>query len=408
MRIGRTLPPAAAPIYIRDIVSGLNGLFRGKQELERFKLELKEYFGVGHCFLVSSGKAALTLILRALKDMYPQRDEVLIPAFTCYSVPSAIARAGLKVRLCDINPDTLDFDFEQLAMSLERSADGLLAIISAHLFGLPANVEGLREMVDDPDVVIIEDAAQTMGAEWRGKKLGTLGDVGFFSLGRGKALSTVEGAIILTDRSDISEKIRIQMEEVPHYSISGLLALFFNGIALSLFMHPFLFWLPKSLPFLKLGDTIYNPHFRIRQMSAFQAGLANGWQEKVKNFKEIRAENSRQWSKLIQSLPNPQLSAKSYELEVAQPPSLIRFPIRIDDERLRQRLLKSSDRMGLGIMFTYPNSIDGIQELKADFNRQNFPAAKIIAHQLITLPIHPFVSEKDKVQIAALVSQMAN
>ena len=61
--------------------------------------------------------------------------------------------------------------------------------------------------------------------------------------------------------------------------------------------------------------------------------------------------------------------------------------------------------MGLGIMFTYPDSINGIQELKADFDGQDFPVAKKIAHQLITLPIHPFVSEKDKVQIAALISQ---
>ena len=67
-----------------------------------------------HCFLVSSGKAALTLILQALKELHPERNEVLIPAFTCYSVPSSIVRAGLKVKLCDISPDTLDFDYNQL------------------------------------------------------------------------------------------------------------------------------------------------------------------------------------------------------------------------------------------------------------------------------------------------------
>ena len=110
MHIGRTLPPAASPIYPRDILSGIKRGFSGKKELNRFESELKEYFGVKHCFLVSSGKAALTLILQALKDMHPERNEVLIPAFTCYSVPSAIVRAGLKVRLCDIKPDTIDFD----------------------------------------------------------------------------------------------------------------------------------------------------------------------------------------------------------------------------------------------------------------------------------------------------------
>ncbi len=81
MRIGRTLPPAATPIDIRAVVSGICGIFRGRQELDRFELELKEHFEVEHCFLVSSGKAAFTLILLALQELFPDRDEVLLPAF---------------------------------------------------------------------------------------------------------------------------------------------------------------------------------------------------------------------------------------------------------------------------------------------------------------------------------------
>lgn len=118
MRIGRTLPPAAAPIYPKEIISGLKGLLRGRLELKRFESELRKYFGVKYCFFVSSGRAALTLILQALKDLHPDRDEVLIPAYTCYTVPSAIVRAGLKVKLCDIDPKTLDFDFDELAKIL--------------------------------------------------------------------------------------------------------------------------------------------------------------------------------------------------------------------------------------------------------------------------------------------------
>src|SRR5918996_2100330 len=118
MRIGRTLPPAAAPITVRGIVSGICGVVHGQKELDRFRSELKEHFGVNHCFLVSSGKAALTLILLALKDLFPGRDEVLIPAFTCYSVPSSIIRAGLRIRLCDLHLDGLDFDFAQLSAML--------------------------------------------------------------------------------------------------------------------------------------------------------------------------------------------------------------------------------------------------------------------------------------------------
>jgi len=114
MRIGRTIPPAASPIHPYDILMGVKGLLRGRFEIDDFKLELKKHFQVRHCFLLSSGKSALSIILVALKQIFPDRNEVLIPAFTCYSVPSAIVRAGLKVRLCDVNPETLDFNFAAL------------------------------------------------------------------------------------------------------------------------------------------------------------------------------------------------------------------------------------------------------------------------------------------------------
>src|SRR6266850_4607505 len=118
MRIGRTLPPAATPIGIREIISGVCGIFHGRQELDRFELELKEHFEVEHCFLVSSGKAAFTLILLALQELFPDRNEVLLPAFTCYSVPSSVVRAGLRIRLCDQRADSFDFDFAQLSAML--------------------------------------------------------------------------------------------------------------------------------------------------------------------------------------------------------------------------------------------------------------------------------------------------
>src|SRR2546430_8034705 len=222
MRIGRTLPPAATPIGVREIMSGVRGIFRGRKELDRFRAELKEHFGVKHCFLVSSGKAAFTLILLTLKELFPDRDEVLIPAFTCYSVPSSVVRAGLRIRLCDLRPDSFDFDFDQLSAVLSeapppraaaRSRDAadrsgpsikILAVVPTHLFGYPADVARLQKLTRDPGVIVVEDAAQAMGATKDERKVGTLGDVSFFSLGRGKAFSVVEGGVILTNREGIA------------------------------------------------------------------------------------------------------------------------------------------------------------------------------------------------------------
>jgi perosamine synthetase len=205
----------------------------------------------------------------------------------------------------------------------------------------------------------------------------------------------------LTDRDDISDKIKIRMREVPNYSIFDMMTLVFNGIVLTLFSRPSLFWVPKSLPFLKLGDTIYDPHFKIRKLSVFQAGLAKGWVNKIRKFKKSRLRNSRQWASATKTN-----YLHHYCSENGTIPDLIRYPLRVDDEGIRARILSMSDRMGLGIMFTYPDSIDGIRDLKAEFGDRGFPVAKEHANKLITLPIHSLVSQRDRTQIAALILQV--
>ena len=395
VRIGRTLPPAAAPIFIRDIINGILGIFNKKQEINRFESELKNYFGIKHCFLVSSGKAALTLILWSLKKIYPDRDEVLIPAFTCYSVPSAITRAGLKIRLCDIHPDKLDFNFDLLQKTL-NSTSRLLAVIPTHLFGIPSDVERLETLING-SCAILEDAAQAMGGKLHKRKLGTIGDVGFFSLGRGKALSIVEGGVILTDNDKIAKLINDLIKKIPDYSFMEQINLFFNALILSIFMHPLLFWIPKSLPFLKLGETIYNPKFKIKKMSAFQAGLAKGWQEKLKNLTKIRNSNSEYWTKIF----SDQIFNSNLRSQIST--SFIRFPFIAKTAKQRDIILRSSDKKGLGIMPAYPDSINGIYELKDQLHRQNFPTAKEYSSKLITLPVHPFVSHHDRTKITDLI-----
>ena len=100
--------------------------------------EIREYFGSESVFLVSSGKAALVLILHALSSLRSRR-KVLIPAYTCYSVPSAIVRSGLEIVLCDVNPDTLDFNYDRLEFLADEET---LCVIPTHLFGICS--EGYR------------------------------------------------------------------------------------------------------------------------------------------------------------------------------------------------------------------------------------------------------------------------
>lgn len=433
LRIRRTLPPAASPIGVGNIISGLRALELGQSELDRFKAELCDHFGVKHCFLVSSGKTALTVILQALKDLHPNRDEVLIPAFTCYSVPSAIVRAGLKMRLCDVNADSFDFDEEKLDRILStctvtteefdrqggqancsetqkvmegegdrhpRGSKPFLAIVPTHLFGFTAGLDGLRRLALRKGLPIVEDAAQAMGEEWNTRKLGTCGDAGFFSLGRGKAFSAVEGGVILTDRDDIAERLSIRVESLPDYDPLEMIALICKALSLVVLQRPSLFWLPGALPFLKLGETIYNPNFAMRKMSAFQAGLARGWQNKLRKFQAIRRQNVV-WCKSALS----SLRVRHYCEQNGAGHSLLRFPLSIDDTAARNALLARSRDSGLGIMPSYPDSIDGIEELHG-FDGRVFEQAKRLARTLVTIPVHPLVSKRDKVLIVELLEEL--
>ena len=431
MRIGRTLPPAATPIALREIVSGICGIFHGQQELSRFELELKEHFGVKHCFLVSSGKAAFTLILLALHELFPDRDEVLIPAFTCYSVPSSVVRAGLRIRLCDLHPESLDFDFAQLsAMLFEgplRQADArpiggasesrvdsrdatdsskdsirrVLAIVPTHLFGYPADVTILRKLVRDQGVAIVEDAAQAMGETIEDRKVGTLGDVGFFSLARGKAFSVVEGGVILTNRDDLAEILSPFVGRLPRYGLLPLLKLVFKAVALMVLIHPRLFWVPRNMPSLKLGETLFETQFPILRMSSFQAGLARRWREKLEKLRVARKKNANRWIAILDASRNHE----SCFLR-AQSLGLLRFPLRVGEKKKRDTLLKESARMGLGIMSVYPTSIDAIPELSGKIEGREFPVAERCARELVTLPTHGYLTERDVMELCRLISRV--
>ncbi len=396
-RIGKTLPPAAAPIRFTDIVSGIVGLFGGAKMIGRFEEELRRYYGVKHCFAVSSGKAALVLVLQALHELFPERDEVLIPAYTCYSVPSAIVRAGLRVRLCDMASGSLDFDFDQLEEQLKNPR--LLCVVPTHLFGMPADVERARKLSEHHGILVVEDAAQAMGGEWDGRRLGTMGDVGIFSLGRGKAFSTVEGGIILTDSEVIGRAIERRMDGVAGYGLLDSLKLGLYAVALSVLINPWLYWLPKSLPFLKLGETHFNPSFPARKLSPFQAGVAKGWKRKIDELKEIRSKNAKE----IASYGIPLLGALEGVI-----PDLIRYPVLVADADAKRRILQKSERMGLGISDGYPDSIDGISELGSVSDGNRFPGAKDIAERIICLPVHPFVTDREIQKIVQSLNDRIN
>src|SRR5713226_3197221 len=145
MRVQRTIPPTAAPIKINDLLHGVAGIFFSKGYATRLESEIKEHFGVRHVFFVSSGKAALALILAALKSL-SDKTQVVIPAYTCFSVPSAIVKAGLEITLCDVDPVTFDFDSKSLREAITSKT---LCVVPSNLFGIPSDMDRVVDLCKD-------------------------------------------------------------------------------------------------------------------------------------------------------------------------------------------------------------------------------------------------------------------
>ena len=391
MRIGRTLPPTAAHIPWRNFLHGLAAVALKQRYLKKFARELKAYFGVRHVFLVSSGKAGLYITLQALQQLHGQKTRVIVPAYTCFSVPSAIVKAGLSVSLCDINPTTLDFDYDLLEQELTEET---LCIIPNHLFGIPSDVQRVKDLCASRGIFVLEDAAQSMGERHKGSWLGTIGDAGVFSLGRGKNLSCGSGGIVITNSDAIGQAIAEQYSALLAPGlISNVIALL-KACLLRLFLHPSLYWFPSNLRFLKLGETIFYRDFPVHRLHATGAALLKGWQHQLEALNRVRLRNADDFCHRLGWMASRNGSIP-----------YLRLPFLTMDGEFRTRLYELCVRQGLGISMMYPTGIHEIEELKRQFAGMSFPSASSVASRLLAIPTHHLVNEEDKKAICALLEE---
>jgi dTDP-4-amino-4,6-dideoxygalactose transaminase len=385
VRIGRTLPPAAAPLGGRELAHALGALIARRDGVAAREAEIRREFGVDHVFLVSSGSAALTLSLRALHAVGRKRD-VIIPAYTCYSVPAAVLHAGLRLVLCDIDPATLDFDHAQLERTL---TDDTLCVVTPHLFGRPAAIARIRALCAARRVFVVEDAAQGMGGDVRGQKLGTFGDVGIFSFGRGKNVTCGSGGAILTGCPAIATELAVRYRDLPSPPASGVIADFLKLALMVMFIRPRLYWIPSLLPFLHLGETHFPDAVPLRRLGRVKAALLAGWQTRLAQSNDTRSEIAADVRRRLNQGPS---DGHPY----------LRVPLLAPTPAMKTKLQMLARIRGLGVSGGYPAPVSEIPQIREAFRGQRFPAAEHVAARLVTMPTHRWVLERDRQAIADL------
>jgi len=182
-----------------------SGEFERGEELWALESEIAAYCGVRRAIGVGSGYASLFLALRAL-DIGPG-DEVITVANTDITTCSAISHCGATIVWVDVDERTFNMDPDRVQTLIGPRTR---AIIAVHLYGLPADVAQLRRIADDHHLALIEDAALAFGATVQGRRVGSFGDITCLSFAPHKVLGAYgDGGMILTDRSDLADRIRV-------------------------------------------------------------------------------------------------------------------------------------------------------------------------------------------------------
>lgn len=219
-----------------DVLLALKLLFRpwkwkNGPAVKKLEDSFKNYLGVKYAFSFNSGRSSLYAILKALN--LQQGSDVIMQAFTCNAVVNPILWAGLNPLYIDC-ADDFNMDIEKLKEEILKSK----VLIVQHTFGLPANMDEILKIAKENNMIVIEDCAHALGAEFNGKKVGTFGDTAFFSFSRDKVISSVYGGMATTNNDEIGKKLEALQKEFGMPSLFWIRQQIFHPLLLHYIILP--------------------------------------------------------------------------------------------------------------------------------------------------------------------------
>ncbi len=202
--------PVAEPCLGEEEVNNVikavkSGWISSKGEfIEEFERGFASYCGVKYGVATSNGTAALHLALKALGVQ--KGDEIIIPTLTFIATANAVTYCNAKPVFVDSHPEYWCIDPKKIEEKITKNTK---AIIAVHLYGHPCDMDWIRDLAEDHGLYIIEDAAEAHGAEYKGRKIGSLGDISCFSFYGNKIITTGEGGMCLTNDDELAERMKI-------------------------------------------------------------------------------------------------------------------------------------------------------------------------------------------------------
>jgi dTDP-4-amino-4,6-dideoxygalactose transaminase len=362
---------------IAEVVDSLRSGWVGTgPKVQRFEAMLSEYVGTRFARCVSSCTAALIMSMELL-GIGPG-DEVLVPAMTFVASANAVEHAGATPVLVDSEPHTgmIDLDLAEAAITPRTRA-----LMPVHLAGRPVDMERLNDLRDRHGLMVIEDAAHAIGAEWRGLRIGSFGNLTAFSFYVTKNIMTVEGGAVMTDSEQIAE-------EVERLALHGLSLGAWQRFSDAGFRH-----YEVTRPGYKFNMTDVQAALGLRQLPRLDAWI------------DRRAQLWERYDALLAGLP----------LQTPAPPApdtrharhLYQVLLRPDAPLRRDELLEGLNerRIGTGVHYRgvhlHPYYRDRYRLAPDDF-----PVATDISQRTLSLPLSPKLSEGDQDDVVAALREL--
>ncbi len=347
---------------IREVIKVLkSGNLAAGEYTRLFEDSFARYLRVRHVLAVSNGTVALYLALKAV-GVSPG-DEVAVPDFTFFATASSVVLAGGKVIPVDIDLETYDMDPSDLR---ERLTGKTKAVILVHLYGHPADVDSVKEVLDGKNIFLIEDCAQSHGAEYKGAKTGSLSTVSAFSFYATKNLTMGEGGAVATNEDSIAEYVKLQR----------------NHGQVEKYLHSVVGW-----------------NFRITDL---QAALGYVQLAKLDEMNERRRAIAKIYNEELSSIELLKLPVeKPYAKHVYH-----QYTVWVHGEGLRDKLGEFLRIKGVQTAIHYPHPIHRQPALKdylvlSKKLRNSVEASK----HVLSLPMHPGLNDDDVLRITEHVKE---
>ncbi|ABM81236.1 DegT/DnrJ/EryC1/StrS family aminotransferase [Hyperthermus butylicus] len=342
-----------------------SGILAHGPEVEAFEREFAEFVGVDYAVAVANGTAALDLILKAYRIR--EGDEVITTPFSFIATANAILYQGARPVFADIDPETYNLDPDKV---LELITPRTRAIIVVHLYGHPADMKAFRKIAEDHKLILIEDAAQAHGAEYRGRIVGSLGDAAAFSFYATKNMTTGEGGMVTTNDRRVAERIRMLRD---------------HGQA-EKYLH------------VELGYNL--------RMTNIAAAIGRVQLRRLPQLNSRRRENAEVMTRILSRVKGivPPIE-KPWARHVYH-----QYVIRVTSSYpyTRDELAKLLRERGIGTAVHYPRIIPDqplYQSLGIGCPR-GCPEARRAAREVLSLPVHPHVSREQAEMIARTIAEL--